>query len=280
MGNSLLPIRDYVLSQYEINIAQIQHDYGLTYIETRRIIERMISNADIVYKSDLTYLVVPNNRQNKKAKISSNEQLMRALWVCISLDKVTARSIERNLKIEFADALRLIEQMEQNGYISHSPERRVLLTADEYIYKFGRRPWMAEQVTGDVYVDDDGEIRDDSGLGVREKLAYAINMHIENSERGANEAYVYNHEGNIMFAIQEMPDYIQITDRGVVLEDCPLPRAKINSLLKKQNKFITINDNEITICVKNYDYVLHGILELYAAISAIDVYAEKVRKDE
>ena len=70
---------------------------------------------------------------------------------------------------------------------------------------------------GDVYVDDDGIISFDSGPDVKEKLAYSVSMHIENSERGANEAYIYNHEGNIMFAIQEMPDYIQITDLGVVL---------------------------------------------------------------
>lgn len=275
MNNSLLPIRDFVLSQYEVNSAQLQHDYGLTYIETKNIIQRMLSNADIIYKSGLTYLVVPNNRQNKKVKISSDEQLMRALWVCICLDKVTARAIEINLKIEFSDALRLIEQMEKNGYISHSPERRVLLTADDFIYKFGRRPWMAEKVEEDVYIDDDGIICVGSGPDIKEKLAYSISMHIENSERGANEAYIYNHEGNIMFAIQEMPDYIQITDRGVVLEDCPLPRAKVNNILKKQNEFITINDGELTICVKNYDYVLHGILELYSAISAIDLVERK-----
>lgn len=280
MDNNLLPIRDYVLSQYEINSAQIQHDYGLTYIETKKIIQRMLDNADIVYKSGITYLVAPNNRQSKKAKINTNDQFLRALWVCISLNKVTTRAIENNLKIEFAEALRFIEQMEKNGYISHSPERRVLLTADDFIYKFGRRSWMLEKIERDVYIDDEGIICVDSVPDVKEKLAYSVSMHIGNSERGVNEAYIYNHEGNIMFAIQEMPDYIQITDRGVVLEDCSLPRAKINSILRKQNKFITINDGEITICVKNYDYVLHGILELYVAISAIDVCAEKVGKGE
>ncbi len=276
MDDSLMPIRDFVLSQYEFNSAQIQRDYGLTYIETKYIIQEMLNNADIIYKSDLTYSVLPNSKQNKKIekKSCNNEQFLQALWVCIALDKVTARAIENNLKIEFADALRLIEQMEKYGYISHSPERRVLITADEYIYKFGRRSWVDEHVSEDVYVDSDGIICADPGPEIKEKLAYAINMHIENSERGENEAYIYNHDGNIMFAVQEMPDYIQITDRGAVLEDCPLSRTKVTNILKKQNKFIVINGDEITVCVKCFEYVLNAMMELYAAIGKIYECAE------
>lgn len=270
MDDSLMPIRDFVLSQYEFNSAQLQRDYGLTYIETKQIIQKMLDNADIVYKSDLTYSVLPNSKQNKKIENNcNNEQFLQALWVCIVLDKVTARAIESILKIEFADTLRLIEQMEKSGYISRSPERRVLITADEYIYKFGRRSWVDEQVSEDVYVDSDGIICAGPGPEIKEKLAYAINMHIENSERGENEAYIYNHDGNIMFAVQEMPDYIQITDRGAVLEDCPLSRTKVTNILKKQNKFIAINGDEITVCVKSFEYVLNAMMELYAAIGKI-----------
>lgn len=276
MDNSRLPIRDYVLSQYEINSAQLQFDYGLTYIETKQIIQKMLDNAEIIYKANLVYSVLPNSKQNKKVekKNSKNEHFLQALWICISLNKVAARAIEKNLKIEFADALRLIEQMERSGYISRSPERRVLITVDEYIYKFGRRSWIDEEVGEELYVDEDGIICADLGPDLKEKLSYAINMHIGNSERGENEVYVYNPEGNIMFAVQEMPDYIQITDRGVVLEDCPLSRVKVESILKKQNKFIVINGWEITICVKNFDYVLSGVMELYAAILKINEYIE------
>ncbi len=270
MDNKKPPIRDFILSQYEINTAKLQRDYDLTYLETKRIIQKMLDVAEIIYKSDLIYLVLPNGKQKKKVKRDNNEQFLHALWICIALDKVTARAIEKNIKIEFADALRLIELMEKSGYISRSPERRVLITADEYIYKFGRRSWVGERISGEMYIDNDGIICANLGPDMKEKIAYAINMHIGNSERGENEAYVYNHEGNIMFAVQEMPDYIQITDREVVFEDCSLSRAKVESILKKQSKFITINNGEITICVKNLDYVLLGILELYVAISAID----------
>ena len=83
MDNGLLPIGNYIMSQYEFNCAKLQHDYGLTYIETKRIILKMLYNADIIYRERLTYLVMPNSRQNKKAKVSDNEQFLHACLVCI-----------------------------------------------------------------------------------------------------------------------------------------------------------------------------------------------------
>lgn len=216
----------------------------------------MLNNDELVYKSGVTYSVKPNKRQSDKsqqenARNKDEELLLKALWFCIAKNAVTARMIERNLSVDFGDALWIIEQMEKYGYISHSPERRVLISADEYIYKFGRRAWVGERVADDVAVDSGGIICVAPGSDIKEKLINGIGCHIGGSERGENEVYVHDNEGNIMFAIQEMPDYIQITDRGIVMGNCKLSRTKVKNALKKY-KYIALSGDEITIAVKYF----------------------------
>lgn len=270
MNKGLPTIRDYVLSQYEISTPKLQREFGLTYSETKKIIEGMLSKGEIIYKSDLTYAVMPNNRQRNKPEVNKDADLvLHALWVCIATNKVTARAIEKNLKIEFADALRLIELMEKNGYISPSPERKVLMSADEYIYKFGRRAWVNERVDEgyDVYMDD-GIMCINTGQDLKERLYLTISSHIGNSPRSENEIVMSDNKGNVMFAVQEMPDYYIITDCGILIEHCTLSKTKIKNILKKY-EFIELKGNEITLSVKSLDYVFYGLFDLYAVIFEI-----------
>ncbi len=89
---------------------------------------------------------------SKKEEISATDDeggdadetlFVKALWTSVNAGFVSISSLQRRFKLGFSRAARLVDKMEELGYVSQnegSKARRVILTKEEFIEKYGEPP--------------------------------------------------------------------------------------------------------------------------------------------
>ena len=75
-----------------------------------------------------------------------SEQFLKALWFAVKTGSISISSLQRRFSIGYPTAGKIIDRMEHKGFISPnegSKARKVLMTTDEYISRFG--PGMEDE---------------------------------------------------------------------------------------------------------------------------------------
>lgn len=135
-------IEKFIKEHRKFEMFDFQERFSLSYAETNKILEGLQENGVIKYCEGYIYVVVHDTKKSKTERIykPKNEQedfLLKALWECINKDIVSTSLIQRRLSCSYAMADRAIDWMEENGYIGSYPNRKVKMSAEKYIKKFG-----------------------------------------------------------------------------------------------------------------------------------------------
>lgn len=143
-------IEKFIEEHRKFEMFDFQERFSLSYAETNKILEGLQESGVINYCEGYTYVVDHDSKKSKTERIykPKNEQedfLLKALWECINKDIVSTSLIQRRLSCSYAMADRAINWMEENGYIGSYPNRKVKMSAEKYIKKFGNPNKIQEE---------------------------------------------------------------------------------------------------------------------------------------
>ncbi|MDE5593839.1 MAG: hypothetical protein K2I75_07910 [Clostridiales bacterium] len=139
-------IRKYVMTFETVSFHTVQKQFSLSYCQVRDIFDQFVQDGIVEFESGFSYNVnkpqllpvraVKKRSYNLDEIDPTDELLLRAIWNCILTDNVSASGVQRRLSISYASAYGLVEKMNALGVIDYDA-RKVLVTAEEYIEKFG-----------------------------------------------------------------------------------------------------------------------------------------------
>ena len=96
--------------------------------------------ADVKYDEDIIEKIdngKPVNINDNKGDAGDNDELLpKAIEIAVDTGKISASYIQRRLKVGFSRAARIVDQMEERGWIGPpdgSKPREVLITKEEYL---------------------------------------------------------------------------------------------------------------------------------------------------
>ncbi|MDE6618510.1 MAG: hypothetical protein K2K13_05755 [Clostridiales bacterium] len=142
MNVDIAEIKHYILSFETVSFHMVQEAFSLSYGQVREIFAAFEQQGIVEFESGFSYkvhkprvLAWPPARRLDDVDVT-DVLLLRAIWNCILTDNVSASGVQRSLSISYDSAYGLIEKMDKLGLIDYGA-RKVLITADEYIEKFG-----------------------------------------------------------------------------------------------------------------------------------------------
>ncbi len=128
-------VRQYVLSNTEIDLPKIQNKFALSYSEAKQMIAELVQDGTLEYVSGLAYKVIPSVQSEAKNKRKA--LYLKALWECVKSDEVSVELVSTRCNCDRAEATEAINWMEENCFITLYPKARVILTPKRYTMLFG-----------------------------------------------------------------------------------------------------------------------------------------------
>ena len=139
-------VENYISENKRIEMPDIQEQFALTYSNTVKVLSELEKKGKIKYCDGLIYewktqegeaqtiseIYIPKNEQEAK--------FIKALLECIKSGCANTSIIQRKCSVGYATAVRAIDWMEENGFISSmngSNPRSVLISQDDFIKRFG-----------------------------------------------------------------------------------------------------------------------------------------------
>ena len=160
MPANISEIQDYIMALETVEFPTVQRKYSLSYSETAKIFAALIRDGQVSFISGFSYKVRKKRNYSRAdlqelsrrfldteliepaskldAVNSGDKLLLDALWTCIISNNVSASNLQRRLEIGYSTAYRLIERLDELDLIDYGA-RKVLITAEEYVKKFGKR---------------------------------------------------------------------------------------------------------------------------------------------
>ncbi len=144
LGNGDMLFKDSTMGDYE--------RYQGAYISGREVanVVNYIKEHNTAYFDDDVQNFLDKETRPKQEEVSAdvggddggemNELMLKALWLAVNTQTVSISSLQRRFQIGYARAGGLVDKMEQMGFVSGnegSKARRVLLTKEEFINRFG-----------------------------------------------------------------------------------------------------------------------------------------------
>ncbi|MDE5593463.1 MAG: hypothetical protein K2I75_05975 [Clostridiales bacterium] len=146
MSGDIDAIRQYVTAFDTVSFHAVQKEFSLSYAQVRRVFAELAEKGIVSYDSGFSYkvnkphIMARHGVQTKARKLDevdiNDALLLRAIWNCVLTDNVSASGVQRSLSISYDSAYRLVEKMDELGLIDYQA-RKVLITAEEYIERFG-----------------------------------------------------------------------------------------------------------------------------------------------
>lgn len=133
----------YVLTQDIVDMPALQKRFEISYGEIKSLMDLMVNAKMLEYVSGVTFKVLTKKsvENDEPFVVYENDPdkivYKKALWECVKRQTVSIAVIQRELKIGFNRAGRAIEWMEENGFVVSYPEKKVLITEEEYKRFFG-----------------------------------------------------------------------------------------------------------------------------------------------
>ncbi|MBR2449187.1 MAG: DNA translocase FtsK, partial [Clostridia bacterium] len=149
LGNGDMLFKDSSMGNYE--------RYQGAYISGREItnVVNYIKEKNTAYFDDELKEFIDNETKPKQEETSSdgfdggdeanevNEFFLKALWLAVNTETVSISQLQRRFQIGYSRAGGLVDKMERMGFVSGnegSKARRVLLTREQFVERFGAMP--------------------------------------------------------------------------------------------------------------------------------------------
>ncbi|MDE6029962.1 MAG: hypothetical protein K2F90_06580 [Clostridiales bacterium] len=294
-------IKNYILAQSEIEFPALQKQFSLSYIEAKAIVVGLENVGKLRYKSGVTYAVLSQpsdgNQPEYAPKDGFEVKCIEALWWCIEEHAASSALVQRKCQVGFAKAMGIMEWLEKNGYITPYPDRRPLITKEQYWAKFGKRTWCdesneesapASRSLQDYFktfkeTDEDGD--DDGILDVDKEIAKFMKSvegdepEVPDIETVLNEniardikkttsgSYVWELNGafDIWFEYIRESNIVRISDEGSAFLETHLSDRRIKNAIKKFPQ-VQYGDNKVFIDVLKPSDTFKGVFALYSAL--------------
>ncbi len=305
MSNKNENIRKYVLSKSDIEAPEIQDKFSVSYSATRKIIYELINKGVLKFDSGVVYKVVRKAIPVPEYTARNEEEniFIKALWQCVKLNSASLLLVQRCCSCSYNLAARALDWMEKKGYIGEYPERRMKISVDEYCRIFGTPDDVDDNNQADGEQDDRtrreflekrrqeliarmqqpfGNYEDDSAAKDKNNEDREVDTEVDLRtflikclERGLqykskDGKYVVGLDGQTQFELKFIrdSDMLMISDGGKTLQQTVQSKRKIKNVLKRFEPVVLENE-EISISVKNPFGTLMGLLILYSAVDAV-----------
>lgn len=275
-------IKNYVLAQSEIEFPAFQKAFSLSYSEAKSIIADLEKCRVIQFKSGVVYSVLSQPSEPAPSyyepKTDFEAKCINALWVCVNEGTANASLIQRKCQIGYLLAMKVVEWMEKNNYISHYPNRVPLISKEDYINKFGKPEGYNDDEAVDVDKeiaefmrnlenngDDNSEDNDEPDVpDVNSVLSENISRQIKRTPSGK---YVLDLNGkfDIWFEYLHESNVMRLSDDGAVYIFAPLSDRRIKNAIKKFAQ-VQYADERVFIDVPKPADTFKAVLTLYSAL--------------
>lgn len=169
-------IKEYVLGLSEIEGPALQEHFGLSYGSVRSEIDKLVADGTLEYISGVSYRVNradPNAPPKPKPvyvpKNATEKKFIEILGECIRFNVVGTSFIQQRCSVGFTTSTKALDWMEDNGFVTPFPSRKLKITAREYAERFGPLPGSDEDTT-------EGEERDGDLPPVSERFRHGTEV--------------------------------------------------------------------------------------------------------
>lgn len=140
MENEMSKITDYILSQQEINMANLQKQFELNYKEMKSLLDNLEKTGAIEYKSNLVFKIVnKSNSDFDSFNYKEDEKFyLDGLWECIKCENADNQFVRQRLNLDLKETQKLICWFIDNDFYDFST-KKILITEVDYFKKYGRR---------------------------------------------------------------------------------------------------------------------------------------------
>lgn len=140
MENEMSKITDYILSQQEINMANLQKQFELYYKEMKSLLDNLEKTGAIEYKSNLVFKIVnKSNSDFDSFNYKEDEKFyLDGLWECIKCENADNQFVRQRLNLDLKETQKLICWFIDNDFYDFST-KKISITEVDYFKKYGRR---------------------------------------------------------------------------------------------------------------------------------------------
>ena len=124
----------------------------ITDMEINNVVSFIKKNNEAYFNQDLSNFLNKTEKPKTEEVSVANDGddgdeednlFARALWLAVNSGTVSISSLQRRFRVGFSRAGRLVDKMEEMGFISPNEggrARRVLLSKEEFVNRFGEMP--------------------------------------------------------------------------------------------------------------------------------------------
>ncbi|MCM1533660.1 MAG: hypothetical protein NC099_03295 [Corallococcus sp.] len=212
-------IEKYVNECRRFEMPELQEQFSLSYEETNKVIDELQKSGVIKFRGGFSYEAIRWDKRKNFANTvckPQNEQeefFVQALWECVKNGESSVSLVQRRLVCGYNRAASAIEWMEKNNYINPYPDRKVKMSVEEYVDKFGypedqrqsteeeeRKKYIEERRRAlmerlNVVSDDDDDDEDYSVASARRKYLERRRAMIEEMKRSCDTGNKDDGEG-------------------------------------------------------------------------------------
>lgn len=277
----LQTIKDYVLSADEISFPALQKQFSLPYGKAKAVLDALVSDGTLEYAFGVTYKVKKRKKEEEEEQrptyVPENEEektYIKLLWECIRWGVASVYNLAHSYGVAFFTANRAISWMREQGFVEPAPSRKVLITQEEFLKRFGKALTGgkdADKATNDETKDDegDGETEIDEHLADFKTIMRICFEH-GLCQIGNDHCCVLGLNGDFDFMLKLVRDgdALRISDDGQTVARSDKTRRKIQNALKSYAP-VTLEGDEICITAANASGSLMALLTLYSAVEAV-----------
>ena len=298
-----IEIKQRICALTEFRVPAVQKAYGLSYAEMKGIVDELVKAKRIEFVSGTVYKVYTLTEE-ERAKLAvyqpKNEQEklnIQALWECIKKGEVSLSLLRQALPAAQGNFMQAVDWMEEYGFITSFPERKIVITREEFLQKFGNPDeWAPPQERAQTA---ENQKKTDGGLkALFAQRLEAYKKERQEVERAAAEAAKWNegfraalmnalkgsvkdddgeeqivvrppNEPQVEFKYGKSGDTPYLSDGGKTAAECGKSKERIQAVLKDYAPVRLDDGGAITVPVTEPSAALASLLLLYAAVHAV-----------
>lgn len=291
-------IKNYILSQSEIEAPSLQKQFSISYGEVKSVLDELEKDGKVQFKSGVVYTVnkvqpsEENNAPYYNPQSEYEAKCINALWVCIKFGSVNVSTIQRRCSVGYSMARNMIDWMEQNGYISEYPMQRILISRDEFIKKFGNPEAIGDddedtnahagykstdllahlgiRRESDDDDDDDGDENDEDKNSAPDVKTILISSVVRSVTKQSSGEYVIGIGENLQFLFEYKRDAgcMRLSDGGTTMMLSPMTERRIKNALKKFPQ-VGVENKQLYITFFTPHDTFMSLMTLYAAVEFV-----------
>ena len=118
----ILDVINYIKDKEKISASDLQRKFNIGYARSARIIDELLVLGYIDKNDDGKAKKTVNKGKFKKLFSNNNKNIkdplmLKAIDIVTQVDKASASLLQRRLRIGYAKAAKLLDELEENGYV-------------------------------------------------------------------------------------------------------------------------------------------------------------------